>query len=313
MEQLVRQAKIAASSSAPAFITGEHGVGKEHIARMLHEAGNRSSHPFVEVNCAALPRELIEAELFGSKRGSYTGSIADRRGLFREAGQGTIFLDEIAEMPIEVQSKLLRVFQDKSVRPVGDIQSYPLSCRVVAATNRKVEEAVSQHKLRIDLYYRLAVIAFHLPSLRERREDIQELAVHFFKHFAEEEHKEVQVAETVIDYLKELPWEGNVRQLQNAIHRAVIFSQNGKVVTEDFAHAVTPLAASPVPTVSSIANKQSLDLDEVIKDTVILALKKHAGNKLAAAKEMGVGRQTLYNYLKRLGLWEVGSKTEPAI
>lgn len=301
MEKLVKQAKIASNSSAPAFITGEHGVGKEHIARMLHETGSRATEPFIEVNCAALPRELIESELFGSKKGSYTGSVADRKGLFREAGNGTIFLDEIAEMPIEVQSKLLRVLQDKTVRPVGDTQSYPLNCRVLAATNRNVEEAIEQHKLRIDLYYRLAVIPFHLPALRERKDDIIALATHFFQKFAQEEHKEINVDNEVLPILRDISWVGNVRQLQNAIHRAVIFSQDGKITASDFAQAVM-FRSAPERAKEEFVERDSLKLDDLIRDTVVIALKRNAGNKLAAAKDMGIGRQTLYNYIRKFGL-----------
>lgn len=306
MEQLVKQAKIASSSSAPAFITGEHGVGKEHIARMLHEAGNRANAPFIEVNCAALPRELIEAELFGSKKGSYTGSVADRKGLFREAGNGTIFLDEIAEMPIEVQSKLLRVLQDKTVRPVGDTASYPLSCRVIAATNRNVEDAIEHHKLRIDLYYRLAVIPLHLPALRERKDDIAALATHFFKQFAQEENKEIAVDNAVLDHLGQMAWEGNVRQLQNAIHRAIIFSQDGKISTADFPHAIAVKTQTSTPMV----DRDSFNVDVILKEVVIAVLKKHGGNKKVAAQEMGIGRQTLYNYLEKYGLSD-GATPEP--
>lgn len=300
MKSLVEQAKIAAASSAPAFITGEHGVGKEHIARLLHDSGPRADQPFVEVNCAALPRELIESELFGSKKGSYTGSVSDRNGLFREAGTGTIFLDEIGEMPIEVQGKLLRVLQDKKVRPVGDTVSYTVGCRIIAATNRNVQEAIRDKRLRVDLYYRLAVLPFHIPALRERKEDIEALALHFFDVYSQEENKELDIPDSVIDMLRNARWDGNVRELQNSIHRAIIFAQGKEVSTSDFSLSVA-LGESATEIAPTLVQRDTLNLDAVIRDVCKAALAKHHGNKLAAA-DMGIGRQTLYNYLEKYGM-----------
>jgi len=304
MTKLVELACIAAKSSAPAFITGENGVGKEHIARILHDDGPRTDKPFIAVNCAAFPRELFESELFGSKKGAYTGSVSDRKGLFRDAEDGTIFLDEISEMPLDMQSKLLRVLQDGKVRGVGDHTFYPIECRVIAATNRSINDALRQGKIRMDLYYRLAVIKFHMPALRERKEDIAALSEHFFQQYSTQEKKEVTVDEDVLPLLMSVKWEGNVRQLQNAIHRSVIFCLNGKVTAHDFANEVIETVEPSIfkETEALAEGCESLSLDDVIKRTVAAALQRNHWNKQSAAKEMGIGRQTLYNYLGKYQL-----------
>src|SRR5271155_992464 len=184
MKAIVRTIERVAPSDVSILITGESGTGKEVIADLIHNLSPRNKGPLIKINCAALPRELIESELFGSVKGAFTGAHTDREGLFRQAEGGTLFLDEISEMPIDTQSKLLRVLQDQEVRPVGGKTSYKTNCRIIAATNRKPEEAIKDGKLREDLYYRISAISVHLPPLRERRDDIMPLANSFLKRFA---------------------------------------------------------------------------------------------------------------------------------
>ena len=192
MQEVVRTVERIAPSDVPLLITGESGTGKEVIADLIHALSPRSKDQIIKINCAALPRELIESELFGSVKGAFTGAHADREGLFRQAEGGTLFLDEISEMPIDTQSKLLRVLQDQEVRPVGGKTSYKTNCRIIAATNRKPEDAIKDGKLREDLFYRISAISVHLPPLRERREDIMPLANAFLKRFAAQANRDIQ-------------------------------------------------------------------------------------------------------------------------
>ena len=192
MQEVVRTVERIAPSDVAVLITGESGTGKEVIADLIHAFSPRSKGKIIKINCAALPRELIESELFGSVKGAFTGAHTDREGLFRQAEGGTLFLDEISEMPIDTQSKLLRVLQDQEVRPVGGKTSYKTNCRIVAATNRKTEEAIKDGKLREDLFYRISAISVHLPPLRERREDIMPLANAFLKRFAAQANRVIK-------------------------------------------------------------------------------------------------------------------------
>src|SRR5882757_2590414 len=191
MQQVVRTIERIAPSDVTLLITGESGTGKEVISDLVHALSPRSKNKIVKVNCAALPRELIESELFGSVKGAFTGATADRDGLFRQAEGGTLLLDELSEMPIDTQSKLLRVLQEKEVRPVGGRVSFKTDCRIIAATNRKIEDAMRDGKLREDLYYRISAVSVHLPPLRERREDILPLAVSFLKRFAAQANRDI--------------------------------------------------------------------------------------------------------------------------
>lgn len=309
MNQLVARVHKISSSNAPAFITGENGTGKEHIANLLHSTSSRKDKPFVAINCAAMPKDLIEAELFGSVRGAYTGSVSDRQGLFRSAGEGTIFLDELGEMPLETQSKLLRVIQEKRVRAVGDTRDYPIQCRIVAATNRSIREALDTGKLRKDLYYRLAVITLHVTPLRTRLEDIDVLVHYFAEQFANEEQKNISITPAAIQYLRSQPWEGNVRELKNVIHRAVLFAESETLDVKDF-QADLSVEEKPLnqhlpwhePTTS--ASDESLiqyftlhpapllKMEELV---IIGALTACKGNVLEASEMLNIGRQTLYN------------------
>src|SRR5579864_4098240 len=234
MRDLVRTVERIAPSDVAVLITGESGTGKEVIADLVHTFSPRSKGRIIKINCAALPRELIESELFGSVKGAFTGAHSDREGLFRQAEGGTLFLDEISEMPIDTQSKLLRVLQDQEVRPVGGKTAYKTNCRLVAATNRKPEEAIRDGKLREDLFYRISAISVHLPPLRERREDILPLAESFLRRFAAQANRTIKgFTSMAAERLTAFDWPGNVRQLQNEIQRAVLLSEGPEVNVTD--------------------------------------------------------------------------------
>lgn len=297
MQQVVDRTKSVASSDAPAFITGENGTGKEHIAQMLHNSGKRAAEPFIAVNCSALPTHLIESELFGSRRGSYTGSTEERNGLFIQAGQGTIFLDELAEMPFDVQSKMLHVLQDRKVRPVGETRFKPINCRIVAATNLPIKDALDSHKLRMDLYYRLAVITLHLPTLNERPEDIRVLSNFFIDKFSKEENKVVTLADGLLTDLAKIHWRGNVRQLQNAIHRAILFSKDGFLTLADFAEDQAMSQAEKAESAALVTT-----MDDIKKAALVKALADNNGSRIAASRQLGIARGTVYMQMEKYGL-----------
>jgi two-component system response regulator HydG len=295
MKTVVRTVRRVAPSDVSILITGESGTGKEVIADLIHTSSARSGGPLIKINCAALPRELIESELFGSVKGAFTGAHSDREGLFRQAEGGTLLLDELSEMPIDTQSKLLRVLQEKEVRPVGGRTSYKTDCRIIAATNRKVEEAIRDGKLREDLYYRISAVSVHLPPLRERREDILPLATAFLKRFAAQANRDIQgFSEEAAERLRAFDWPGNVRQLQNEVQRAVLLCEGKQVEGVDLS-------------ITSANNEATGDtsftlLEGVERNTIVQMLKETGGNKLETAKRLGIGRQTLYNKIKAYGI-----------
>ena len=297
LQSVVRTIERVAPSDVTILITGESGSGKEVIADLIHSLSSRARNRIIKINCAALPRELIESELFGSKKGAFTGANTDRQGLFRQAEGGTLFLDEISEMPIDTQSKLLRVLQDQEVRPVGDTSSYKINCRIIAATNRKPEDAIKDGKMREDLFYRISAISVHLPPLRERRDDIMPLANSFLKRFGAQANRTLRGFTTqAVERLTSFEWPGNVRQLQNEIQRAVLLSEGPEV-------NVTDLSISEIKFVPSDGHDTSFTLLEgVERNAIIQMLKETGGNKLETAKRLGIGRQTLYNKIKAYGI-----------
>ncbi len=297
VQAVVRTIERVAPSDVTILITGESGSGKEVIADLIHSLSPRAKNRIIKVNCAALPRELIESELFGSKKGSFTGSNSDRQGLFRQAEGGTLFLDEISEMPIDTQSKLLRVLQDQEVRPVGDTVSYKTNCRIIAATNRKCEDAIKDGKLREDLFYRISAISVHLPPLRERRDDIMPLANSFLRRFAAQANRTLNgFSNQAVERLVTFEWPGNVRQLQNEVQRAVLLSEGPDI-------QVTDLSISDVKSAPSEGFDTAFTLLEgVERNAIIQMLKETGGNKLETAKRLGIGRQTLYNKIKGYGI-----------
>jgi DNA-binding NtrC family response regulator len=297
MQDVVRTVERIAPSDVTILITGESGTGKEVIADLVHALSPRSKNKIIKINCAALPRELIESELFGSVKGAFTGAHSDREGLFRQAEGGTLLLDEISEMPIDTQSKLLRVLQDQEVRPVGGKVSYKTNCRVIASTNRKPDDAIKDGKLREDLYYRISAISVHLPPLRERREDIMPLANSFLKRFAAQANHVINgFTPQAIERLTGFDWPGNVRQLQNEVQRAVLLNEGNEV-------DVSVLSVTNVKSGTAEGTDTSFTLLEgVERNAIIQTLKETGGNKLETAKRLGIGRQTLYNKIKAYGI-----------
>jgi len=297
MRDVVRTIERVAASDVAILITGESGTGKEVIADLVHAFSPRSKGRIIKINCAALPRELIESELFGSVRGAFTGAHTDREGLFRQAEGGTLLLDEISEMPVDTQSKLLRVLQDQEVRPVGGKTSYKTNCRLVAATNRKTDEAIRDGKLREDLFYRISAISVHLPPLRERREDIMPLANSFLKRFAAQANRGIKgFTPEAVERLTNFEWPGNVRQLQNEVQRAVLLSEGNEVGPTDLS-----ISKAKVPGEQSSDTNFTL-LEGVERNAIVQMLRDTGGNKLETAKRLGIGRQTLYNKIKAYGI-----------
>jgi DNA-binding NtrC family response regulator len=297
MQDVVRTIERIAPSDVTVLITGESGTGKEVISDLLHALSPRSKNKIIKINCAALPRELIESELFGSVKGAFTGAHTDREGLFRQSEGGTLLLDEISEMPIDTQSKLLRVLQDQEVRPVGGKVSYKTNCRVIASTNRKPEDALKNGKLREDLYYRISAISVHLPPLRERREDIMPLANSFLKRFAAQANHVINgFTPAAIERITAFDWPGNVRQLQNEVQRAVLLNEGNEVDVADLS-----ITNAKSGTTDGTDTSFTL-LEGVERNAIIQTLKETGGNKLETAKRLGIGRQTLYNKIKAYGI-----------
>ncbi|MEI7939184.1 MAG: sigma-54 dependent transcriptional regulator [Verrucomicrobiota bacterium] len=297
MREVVRTVERIAPSDVAVLITGESGTGKEVIADLLHAFSPRCKGKIIKINCAALPRELIESELFGSVKGAFTGAHSDREGLFRQAEGGTLLLDEISEMPIDTQSKLLRVLQDQEVRPVGGKTSYKTNCRLVASTNRKPDEAIAQGKLREDLFYRISAISVYLPPLRERREDIMPLANAFLKRFAAQANRVIKgFTVSAVERLTAFDWPGNIRQLQNEVQRSVLLSEGEMVDATDLSITRAKAATEGGPDTNFTL------LEGVERSAIIQMLKETGGNKLETAKRLGIGRQTLYNKIKAYGI-----------
>ena len=239
MEEVLSKARLVSDSDASVFIYGESGTGKELIARAIHSASRRREQPFVAINCGAIPEQLLESELFGHVKGSFTGAHRDHKGLFQTANKGTLFLDEIGDMPVSLQVKLLRVLQDRQVRPVGSAQSYDVDVRVISATHRNIEAEMAAGNFRDDLYYRLNVVALHLPPLSERREDIPVLASHFLTHIAEKYSRNISgYAPEAIEALVSASWPGNVRQLYNVVEQAVALATTPLIPATLVQHAI---------------------------------------------------------------------------
>ena len=294
MKTVVRLVERVAPADVAVLITGESGTGKEVIADLLHALSPRNKGPLIKINCAALPRELIESELFGSVKGAYTGSQADRDGLFRQAEGGTLLLDELSEMPIDTQSKLLRVLQERTVRPVGGRTVFKADCRIIASTNRIPEEAMKLGKLREDLYYRISAINVYLPPLRERHEDILPLANSFLKRFAAQANRVITgFSPAAAEVLRRFDWPGNVRQLQNEVQRAVLMSEGKVIEAHDLA-----INHSSAPVVDDQATANLTLMEAMERNTIVQILRETHNNKLETAKRLGIGRQTLYNKIK---------------
>ncbi|MBI2530631.1 MAG: sigma-54-dependent Fis family transcriptional regulator, partial [Deltaproteobacteria bacterium] len=282
---------------ANVLITGESGTGKELIARAIHFNSSRATGPFVAVNCAAIPETLLESELFGYVRGAFTDAKKDRRGLFQEASGGILFLDEISEVPINLQAKLLRVLEDKEIRPLGANQSEKVDTRVLSASNRILDDMVRQGSFRQDLYYRLNVIRIELPPLRERSEDIPLLVDHFIRKFADGARRQVTgIQEEALTALKNYSWPGNIRELEHIMERAVLLGRGPMVGIEDLPPQLA--ACGENAAVLGTALAKQLTLRDLEREYIGKVLQTTQGNKTEAARILGVDRTTLYRKLE---------------
>lgn len=305
MKKLVSMAITAAESDATVLISGESGTGKELLARFIHSHSKRSEGPFIAVNCASIPEGLLESELFGHEKGAFTGAIAQRQGKFEQANGGTILLDEISEMDIKLQAKLLRVIQEKEVERLGGKTPVSLDIRIIATTNRDMRREVREGRFREDLFYRLNIFPLTLPPLREREGDMVILAEHFIAKFSAKYSKRVEgLSKEAIDYIKSCEWRGNIRELENTIERAVLLCQGTSI---DMAHLATGKEfadeITPVKAVSASVNERAnhLTLSEMEKDMILKTLDDVGGNRTKAARILGISVRTLRNKLKEYG------------
>ncbi len=297
MRRLYEQIEAVGRSGSTAFVIGETGTGKELVARAIHECGPRPDAPFVAVNCAALPGRLIESELFGHVRGSFTGAEADAPGLFRAANGGTLFLDEITEMSVEAQARLLRALQERTVRPVGSLKEMPVKVRVIASTNRDPREAIDRGLLREDLYYRLNVASIYVPALRERRDDIEALVWHFIGMFNAKLSRGVPivgVSVQAMEAMRSYAWPGNVRELANATNSALTFGKSETIRLDDLPEAISGAPIEPPAKVMSIP--------EAERQLIVRSLEASNGNVSAAARSLGISRKKFYARLLRYGM-----------
>jgi DNA-binding NtrC family response regulator len=303
-----RLAETVAPTDSTVLIQGESGTGKEVLARYIHDLSNREGGPFLSINCGALPESLLESELFGHVRGSFTGAVKDKEGLFTAASHGTFFLDEIGETTPATQVKLLRALQHREVIPVGATDAIPVDARLIAATNRDLDEEIKVGRFRSDLYYRLNVIAIHLPPLRQRRDDIPTLAEHFLHRIAgvrKESPKRLQPV--ALEALQEYQWPGNVRELENALERAVILTSGEQIGVDVLPERVTQRKAEPLVSNRTPANPT---LEAVERAYIMWVLHSEGGNKSRAAEVLGIDPSTLYRKLSRYGV--EGANAPPA-
>ena len=298
MTGVYKQIAHAASSDAPVLIIGESGTGKELVARAIHQHSNRAARPFVPINCGALTETLLESELFGHTKGSFTGAINDAKGVFQTAHTGTVFLDEVGEMSPGLQVKLLRVLQEGEVRPVGSSRAIRTDVRILAATNVDVERAVADGKFRQDLFYRLGVVIITLPPLRERREDIPLLIERFMKGAVAKAGKQVELTPAAVESLSSYPWPGNVRELENMIERLVVFSRGSRIDVGDLPPTVTPRA----PAIERRLFDDLPTLEEIERRYLLHVLEQVGNNRTRAAEVMGIDRRTLYRMAERFGV-----------
>jgi DNA-binding NtrC family response regulator len=301
IREVIEHVRQIAPTPIPALILGETGTGKELVARAIHEASPRCDQPFVAVNCGALPDTLLESELFGHRKGSFTGADRDKRGLFEFATGGTIFLDEIGDTSPALQMKLLRVLEQKEIRPLGDTQTIRVDVRVVSATHRDLESGIEDGSFRQDLYYRLNAVTIYVPPLRRRRVDIPFLAQHFAEEFGASHARRITLSEDFLQSLSERTFPGNVRELRNAVERAIALAAPGETVTR--AHLQPPMREA-VPSVGDLSGPLKDIVDRVESEAIRAALDRFDGNRRRAARALGLSPAGLRYKLRRLGLSE---------
>jgi two-component system response regulator HydG len=298
---VLKLAETVAPTDSTILITGESGTGKEVLARYIHSLSERSEAVFSSINCGALPESLLESELFGHVKGSFTGAVKDKEGLLVAATGGTFFLDEVGEMSPATQVKLLRALQEREVIPVGSTEPVAVDVRLIAATNRELEEEIRKGKFRSDLYYRLNVIALHLPPLRERREDIALLARHFLEQLAAKDGDGVprRLAEETLEVLQRYDWPGNVRELENALERAVVLTGGDDLLPSSLP---APVREPPAQRVVSEAPPANPSMEVIERAYILWVLQAEGGNKTKAAEVLGIDPSTLYRKLHRYGI-----------
>ena len=305
IQDVLRMVSRLKDTRTPVLITGESGTGKELVARAIHFRGSFANRPFVAVDCGSLVPTLIESELFGYEKGAFTGALKSRTGLFQSADGGTIFLDEIGELPLEMQAKLLRVLQEKEIRPVGSNQRTHVDVRVIAATNRDLEQEYRAGTFRKDLYFRLNVVTVHVPPLRERRSDIPMLAHWFLERCVP--GSSVQVTNAAMKSLMQYDWPGNVRELENCIERAVALGDQQVIDVDDLPSAIASTAQVPDgDRASSAPGLSTTDLEDIERSTIQRVFEQVKGDKALAGKMLGISRATLYRKLKR---YNIGSRS----
>ena len=302
MQAVFHDASLIAPSESRVLITGESGVGKEVLADVIHGWSSRANGPIVKVNCAAIPETLLESELFGHEKGAFTGAVAQRIGRFELASTGTIFLDEIADMSPSLQAKLLRVTQDGLFNRIGSNKELQTNARILAATNRNLEDEVKAGRFREDLFYRLNVVELNIPPLRERPEDVLPLAARFISEFTQ---GKARFSSAVNDHLARYPWPGNVRELRNAMERAALLSHGELILPEHLPARVRTAAEPPPPTESADAER----LGEIERQAIFQALRKHDYNRTETAKALGISRRALIYKLQRFR--ELGYQVDP--
>jgi len=296
MEKLYRMIAKVSRSAHPVLVQGESGTGKELVARAIHFTGPFRDQPFIPVDCGSLVPTLIESELFGYVRGAFTGAVRSKEGLMSIAQGGTVFLDEIAELPVDLQSKLLRAIQEKEIRPVGSTKSISINVRILAATNRDLESAVQDGKFRKDLYFRLNVVTLKIPPLRERKQDIPLLVGHFLERMARSSGVQREISDEAMKLMLAYDWPGNVRELENCLERACALSSGPLLQVADMP---TSIQNSQLPSASgSLPSHRIITIAELEKQAILGTIDQLQGDKLMAAKLLGIGKTTLYRKLK---------------
>lgn len=295
MDRVLRMISLVANSAHPALILGESGTGKELVARAIHDSGPLRDKPFISVDCGSLVPTLIESELFGHAKNAFTGAVQAKQGLLAIAERGTVFLDEVGELPLDLQPKLLRVLQEKAVRPVGAVKTVPISARILAATNRDLEEATARGTFRRDLYFRLNVLNVRVPSLRERRKDIPVLINHFLERVSRSCGKRYELSDDAMQALVAYDWPGNVRELENCIERCCAMNSGPSLHSSDLPDCMSGTRRqSTSPPATRIVR-----LADMEKDAIVAAIKQLNGDKLMASRLLGIGKTTLYRKLKQ--------------
>lgn len=298
MQKIYELIERISDTSSNVLITGESGTGKELVAKAIHFNGMRKEGPFIAVNCAAIPETLLESELFGYKKGAFTDAKTDKKGLIFEANKGTLFLDEITEMPVTLQAKLLRVLEDREVRPLGDTVSYPIDVRIISTSNQNMESSIKQSQFREDLYYRLKVIDINMPPLRERREDIPLLVQHFTKKYCEAMKKNISgFSEDTLKIILNYSWPGNIRELENVVQRAITLTQSDTILPEDLPNNIM---REKDENLIEKGFREKYTVDQLEKEYIKRILLEVGGNKSKASEILGLDRKTLYRKLQEL-------------